>query len=82
VLLSNIFPSHAAFAYFEEARPPRNLTGLHLGSLRAMARRFAVARLRRATFKSRFCWAPRGATQGTGLPDRSTFHQGELLSSR
>ena len=82
MLLSNHFPAHSAFAKLLEARPPHYLTGLRLGSLRATARRFAVARLQRATFRSRFCWAPHGATQGTALPDCSTFHQGELLSSR
>ena len=37
------FPRRVAFAYFVEARPPQFLTRLHLGSLRATARRFAAA---------------------------------------
>jgi hypothetical protein len=39
------FPRRAAFAHFVEARPPRYLTRLHLGLLRATARRFATAGL-------------------------------------
>ena len=58
------------------------LTRLRLGSLRATARRFAAIRLRRMASWSRFCWAPRGATQGASLRDCSTIHHGGLLSSR
>jgi len=36
------FPKRVAFARLLEARPPRYLTGLHLGSLCATARDFAT----------------------------------------
>lgn len=36
------FPRRAAFARLLEARPPRYLTGLRLGSLCATARDFAI----------------------------------------
>ena len=36
------FPRRVAFATLLEARPPRYLTGLHLGSLCATARGFAT----------------------------------------
>jgi len=58
----------AAFAHgLRGSASSARLTRLHLGSLCVTARRFAAMRLRRMAFWPRFCWAPRGATQGTSL---------------
>jgi hypothetical protein len=75
------FPRRATFTLSSAVRPPRYLTGLHLGLLRATARRFAAAGLHPTAYRSRFCWRSRDLTQGTALPYCSAVHRGGLLSS-